>query len=307
MAYSRWLGYSSNVLYTWESGRRWPSASETMRAAGRAGVDVRAAFEHFYRTPPQWLDEVALDTPEGIARFLQFERGQTPILDIARRASRNRFSVSRWLNGQVEPRLPDFLRLVEAVSLRLLDLLTAMVEPSALPSAAEAWARLEAQRDLAIERPYTQAVLRAIELDSYQNQPSHLPGWIAGKLGITLAEEESCLNALSRAGQIRLQDGRWIGEEVTVDTRRSPESSRHLKSFWAQTALARLQKGAEGRFAYNVFSISQADYEQLENLHSAYFRALRTLVADSHPPERVVLANVQLVPLDTAIADEELS
>ncbi|MBT3221241.1 MAG: DUF4423 domain-containing protein [Proteobacteria bacterium] len=194
--------------------------------------------------------------------------------------------------------MPDFFCLVDAVSLRLLDLLTAMVQPVDLPSAAEAWARLEAQRDLAIEKPYTQVVLRAIELDSYKEQPFHQPGWIARKLGISLAAEESCLNALARAGQIKLADGRWVGEEVTVDTRRSPESSRYLKSFWTQTALDRLQKGGDGRFAYNVFSISQADYEQLKVLHGAYFRSLRALVADSHPPERVVLANVQLVPLD---------
>ena len=31
-AFSRWLGYKSNVVYTWEAGRRWPTASEFVRA-----------------------------------------------------------------------------------------------------------------------------------------------------------------------------------------------------------------------------------------------------------------------------------
>ena len=35
--WSRRLGYRSNVAYAWESGRRWPTAAETLRAAGRSG------------------------------------------------------------------------------------------------------------------------------------------------------------------------------------------------------------------------------------------------------------------------------
>ena len=298
-AFSRRLGYASNVLYSWESGRRWPAAAEVFRAAGRAGINVRAAFSRFYRTPPDWLAEVDMATPAGVSRFLAHERGHMPISVVAKRASRNRYSVSRWLSGKIDPRFPDFLRIVDATSLRLLDLLTAMVDPASLPCAAEAWLRLEAQRDLAFQSPYTAVVLRVLELTAYQRLDFHQPGWIARTLGITLDEEEECLNALARAGLIRLHKGRWISEEATVDTRRTPETARRLKSFWAELAINRLQAGSPGKFSYNVFSVSEADYRKLVALHEAYFRNLRSVVAESHPPERVILANVQLLPLDS--------
>jgi hypothetical protein len=298
VAFSRRLGYASNVAYTWESGKRFPAASEALRAAEQCGIDVDAAFRRFYRTPPAWLDGVSMSTSVGVARFLQHERGKTPIVAIAARARANRFSVARWLDGAVEPRLPDFLRLVDAASLRLLDLVAELVDPSALPSAARAWLQLEAQRDLASALPYTQAVLRVLELDAYRAEPHHVPGFVARILGITLQEEEDCLNALARAGEIRLASGRWVTEEVTVDTRRTPESSRSLKTFWAEVALERLREGRPGRFSYNVISVSEADLARLEEMHLAFFRSIRTVVADSAPAERVALVNVQLVPLD---------
>lgn len=299
VAFSRWLGYRSNVAYTWESGRRWPKASETLRAAGRCGIDVRGAFERFYGpTPAPWLDGAAPDTPEGVAAFLQHQQGDTPILEVAQRTGCNRFSVSRWLSGQVEPRLPDFLRLLDACSLRLLDLLSELVSPDALPSAAEDWERLTAQRDVGIRSPWSFAVLRAIELESYRALPAHEPGWIARRIGIDQGEEERCLTALVRAGQLRFADGRWVAEPSSVYTRRTPEASRQMKAFWARQALERLEAGDEGLFSWNVFSIAQADLERLEEMHHAYFRALRTLVASSAPEQRVVLANVQLLPLD---------
>jgi hypothetical protein len=43
-AYSRALGFTSNVAYSWETGRRFPEASVFLRAAGRnvAGFDAAA-------------------------------------------------------------------------------------------------------------------------------------------------------------------------------------------------------------------------------------------------------------------------
>jgi hypothetical protein len=43
VALSRRLGYRSNVVYMWESGRRWPTAAETLRAASLCRLDVRGA------------------------------------------------------------------------------------------------------------------------------------------------------------------------------------------------------------------------------------------------------------------------
>src|SRR5687767_239982 len=110
LAWSRRLGYRSNVAYAWESGRRWPTAAETLRACARAGIDVRAALEKFYGQAPPWLDEQDLTTPQSAAQLLEDLRGSTPILGLAARTGLSRYSISRWLSAQTQPRLPDFLR-----------------------------------------------------------------------------------------------------------------------------------------------------------------------------------------------------
>jgi transcriptional regulator with XRE-family HTH domain len=299
VGFSRKLGYRTNVVYTWESGRRWPTAAVALRAAARAGVDVTAALHAFYGARPPWIDSIAPASPEGISRLLSDLRGHTPILDLARRTGRSRYAVARWLSGEAEPRLPDFLRLVEAASLRLLDLVAAITDPSKLSAARDAWATLEVHRRASYEVPWIPAVLRALELAEYAALPAHVPGWIASRLGISREEEQRCLDLLAESGQIRKRRRRWVQERVlTVDTKQNPGAERHLKSWWAQVGLERLRAGSKGLFSFNVFSVSRADLARLRELHLGYFRALRSIVAESTPGEHVAIANVQLFTLD---------
>lgn len=298
-AFSRRLGYRSNVAYAWESGRRWPTAAETLRAAARVGIDVRDALGRFYRTPPPWLADVDPTTSSAVAMLLRDLQGHTPVVAIAARAGLSRFAVARALSGAAEPRLPDFLRLIDATSLRMLDFVAAFVDPRALPSAADDWARLEAHRRAAYELPWIQAVLRALELDAYRALPAHEPGWIGRRLGLPGAVEAACIEALAGAGEIRWDGARWaLAAVTTVDTRRDAAAGRRLKAHWARVGLDRLEGGDDGLFSYNVFTVSEADHERLRELHLAYFRELRAIVAASAPAERVVVANVQLFALD---------
>jgi transcriptional regulator with XRE-family HTH domain len=296
-AFSRRLGSRANVVYTWESGRRFPTAAKALWAAERGGVDVKSAVARFYRTPPAFLEETELFTAEGVARLLEDLRGGTPIGDVAARAGKSRFAVSRWLRGEAEPRLPDFLRLIEATSLRGLDFLGALVDPSRLPSIARAWSELQQARRAAYEMPWSQAILRVLELE--HGEAVVVPGGIAVRLGISADEEARCLEMLERTGQIRREGRRYVVDNVqAVDTRQNPEAGRRLKSFWSRVALERLERDDEGLYSYNLFTVTESDYERLRQLHLAYFRELRSIVARSSPAERVVLANVQLLALD---------
>lgn len=222
-----------------------------------------------------------------------------PIVELARRTGRSRYAVARWLAGAAEPRLPDFLRLFEAASLRLLDFIALFVEPSLLPSTSSAWKMLEAHRRAVYELPFTSAVLRAMDLSDYAKLEKHEPGWIARRIGITRDEEARCLSVLEAGGQILRNGARWEpSPELTVDTRKDQRAERTLKETWAKVGLQRLADAAPGLFSFNVFAVSHRDYERLRELHRNYFRQLRSIVAVSQPSERVVVANVQLFPLD---------
>ena len=297
-AWSRRLGYKSNVAYSWESGRRWPTAAELLRAAGRSGQDVAAALTQFYGHEPPWLAELAVDSPEAVARLLNDLRGNTPINDLAAISGISRYSISRWLSGHTQPRLPDFLRLIEAASVRLIDFLALLATPTSMPTIAPIWKRLEARRQGADRLPWTQAILRALELADYLALPAHEPGWIARRLGISDEEETRCLSFLRDTGQIHWQGVRYRIQTLAVDTNRNPAVNRRLKAHWSRVGADRVEQGAPGQFSYNVFSVSRADFERIREAHLRYFYALRTIVAESEPEEVVVVANVQLFALE---------
>ncbi|MFT5681019.1 MAG: transcriptional regulator with XRE-family HTH domain [Myxococcota bacterium] len=296
-AWSRRLGYRSNVAYAWESGRRWPTAAELMRAAGRSGLDVAAALTRFYGHEPPWLEELAVDSPEAVARLLDDLRGNTPINDLAAASGISRYSISRWLSGHTQPRLPDFLRLVETASVRLIDLLAVLASPSSMPTVDPIWKRLEARRQGADKLPWTQAILRALELADYLALPAHEPGWIARRLGISDEEEARCLSFLRDTGQVHWQGVRYRIQKLAVDTNRNPTVNRRLKAHWSRVGAERVEQGAPGQFSYNVFSVSRADFERIREAHLRYFYALRAIVAESEPDEVVAVANVQLFML----------
>ena len=126
--------------------------------------------------------------------------------------------------------------------------------------------------------------------------------FIAERLGIGYAETRRCLDALAASRLIALSDGRWVATQVlAVDTRRNPEAGRALKAHWAAVGLERLPKlepSGQDFFSYNLFTVSETDWERLRELHIAYYNELRRIVGASEPAERVALVNLQLMRLD---------
>ena len=298
-AFSRRLGFKSNVAYRWENGRTFPTGALSLRAAQRAGVDVRTALRRFFRGEPEWMGEVDPLSPEGVAELLRYLAGTTGIGELARRAKRSRFAVARWLKGEAEPRLPELLLLVDAASQRLLDFVSVLVDPAKLPSVAAEWAEHEAAREAAYASPWSHAVLRVLELDEYKALPEHSAGWIGERLGIGLGEETRCLELLSSSRQIRRKGGRWVVDSTrTVDTRADPERSRQVKEWWTQIALERAKQGYHHKASYAVFNVSQSDLSEVVTLYREFYDRLRAVVTRSEPCERVVLLVSHLVALE---------
>ncbi len=297
-AFSRRIGCQSNVLYTWESGRRFPTARRFLEVAARAGIDVGAGLRAFLRTQPDWLDTERLARGDGVVRFLAELQGNRSVVDIARAVGKSRFAVARWLSGQTEPRLPDFLSLVHATSYRLLDFVAALVDPARVPLVRDAWRELGAAREAAYVAPWCHVVLRLLETECWQSRERVAAADIAAELGITSAEVEEALHLLEVTGQIAQVGGIWrVRQVLNVDLAPDAEAVRRLKAWAAQIGLSRIQAGSEGVYSYNLFCVSERDYEKIQRLHRAYFRELRAVVAESVPSERVVMVNLQLFSL----------
>lgn len=291
---ARRLGYRGNPITDWENGRRFPTATETLRVCERVHVDVPEAFARFHAASAAAL---AGADDDGVAAWLNALRGSTSAAEIARRMGQSRYSVGRWFRGDARPRLPDFLRLVDAITGRVSDLVAALVPIESVPALTARHQALESARRLAFEAPWTAMILRVIETEAYQALPRHKPGWLARRLGIPPEVEARCLEALVDAGVLAVIDGRYQDAgAISVDTRADPAALNALKAHWSEVALSRLAAPNPGDlFFYNLISLSRADLDRIRTLQRGYFRELRSIVAASEPCETVALINLQLV------------
>lgn len=299
VGFSRRLHYRSNVAYLWEAGRNWPTAAVFLWATSRVGIDTKERIARFYRSRPVWLDEGDALDGRFVCQLLEDLRGDTPIQELAARTGKSRYAVARWLKGQAEPRLPDFLRLIEATSQRLLDFVALLVDIDDLPSVAPRWRELQAARELVSQVPWAPAILLALQTRAYLELDSHAPGWISERLGLPREIEDQCIELLRTSGQLRVLGKKLrVARIQAIDTRADPSAGRRLREWWASVGLEHIRADKPGLFSFNVFSVSSADYLRLQDMHRNYYRALRSVVAASEPEERVVVANVQLFALD---------
>lgn len=306
-AFSRRIGYRSNMVHAWETRRSWPSAAVYLNLHRRFG-NANDHFTQFFQRTPNWLSTCEPDSPAAVAAFLRQLKGKTPMGILAKQCGFSRYQLSRWLSGATEPPLPAFLGLIEASSRRLLDFVALLTNPEHLPSVSRRWRQLELARRVAYDKPWSHAVLRALELEP-QPAGAAQRTWLAGRLGIPMETVDECLSVLMATGQVVKQRRRYVPVEVmAVSTARSPEFARKLKVEWARTALSRLELGGPGDFGYSLFAISRSDLLALRSLHSEYVRAMQEVIRRSSPNECVGLLCVHLLDLassDNALAENE--
>lgn len=302
-AFSRRIGYRSNIASRWEAEKAFPTAARFLEVLAKVRPRVASPLERFFPRLPVTLASCEPTSREAVAAFLTELRGRTPVVSIARESGFNRYSVSHWLSGDSEPRLPQFLCLVQVMSRRLLDFLACCTDPSKMSSVAGAWMRHGLMREAAYTMPWSHAVLRALELDDRRGPQR---AWLLDRLGISEPLLAEALAVLVATGQVNKVRGRWRSAEVVnVNTAQDRARAHALKVSWTRTALERMSSGAPGNYGYSVFSISKGDMKRLRDVHLEYVRAMQQIIAASAPGECVGLYCAQL--LDLAATDNALA
>jgi transcriptional regulator with XRE-family HTH domain len=300
--YSRVLGFTSNVAYSWETGRRFPEASVFMRAAARRVAGFEAGL-HGALSLSVGSGSARLGTPRGVHKLVLELARETPKGELAKNLGVDRTTLSRWLAGSTEPRLPELLQLMQVGTQRLLAVVALIVDPRELASTRAAYEDLRLQERLAYELPWSHAVLRALELSSYTSTADHDVRVIARAVGVPPARVTSYLEVLEQAGQIVRNGAHYQNARVmAVDTRSDPEKNRALKRHWAEVGLARLgapQTSPDALFSFNLFATSEEAFQRIRQLHLDYYDRVRAIVDETQGTDRVVLMNLQLVPLET--------
>jgi len=300
VAFSRRLGYRSNVVADWETGRRFPTGAEMLRACTLARIDVIRALSKFAAVGVPILSALPRQeglTPQVLAQWLDALRGKQTLASLAVRCQTSRYAVGRWLSGQTQPRLPDFLLLVEALTGRVADLLAQLVPIELIPALLAEQRQRMTLRELAVAQPWTEAILRVLETKDYQSQPKHTNDWIAGYLRIDASVVHMSLSLLHAAGVLRLEEGKYFVQDIlTVDTKSDPASFSALQAHWAKIVTERIfDRHADDITSYNVFSCSRADFARIRELHREYYHQVRAIVAASEPIEVVGLLSTALL------------
>jgi len=298
---SQRLGYGSNVLYLWERQRRLPAVGVFFRMAELRRHPLRQALLGFLG-PTAAASEAIRAGEDIVPVLLRWMVGEQSNVELAQHTGFDRTTLARWRSGKTEPRLPDFLALLDQTTLRLLEFVALFADPAELDVTREAHAVAAQRQRLAYELPWSSAVLHALDLAAYRRSPRHRPQLLAEHLGLTVTEVEAHLAQLAEAGVIEKRDGLWREvRALSIETRTDFAKNRALKSHWAAVAgerLSRLQPGQKNLFSYNVFAISSADLEQLRALHVDYYQRVRQVVARATDADHVVVMNAQLFTLD---------
>jgi transcriptional regulator with XRE-family HTH domain len=292
-AFARAARFRANPVTDWEHGRRYPTTGETLRAAARVGKNVVAAFERFTpRVPLQLRAAGEFDIADWLTRLC----GKTPVSELARGTGHSRSSIARWLAGKSDPRLPDFLQLVDVVTGRVPELVAELVPIAEVPALASRYESMCAAKRLALDEPWTEALLRLIEIDEHAARAAHKPGQFAARLGISSEDEKRCLDASMRAGIVQREGARYRTRPLSVDISGDPSALRRLRHHWSHVAGARALEPRQGDWlAYNVLSCNERDLARIRELLSATFREVRAIVASSEPSEVAALVNMQLI------------
>ncbi len=291
-SFARRLGYKANPITDWEHGRSYPYATEALRAAQLGGVDVVAAFSRFSPNVP-------LETKRGkwlLGPWMRAILGDTSVSDLSRQMEYSRSSISRWVCGSSEPRVPQFLAFVECATGRVADLVAELVTIEAVPGLLPRYQAARAAKHVAFTHPWTEALLRILESEPYTSGPPHDDERLARQLGIDVALVRAGLAALAEAQVVERVGARYeVVSQLTVDTGGGKKALHALKAHWAEVAAERAARPRRGDvFGYNVLSASTSDLERIRDVLKNAYREVRAIVAASEPSQCVALVNVQL-------------
>jgi DNA-binding phage protein len=298
---SRRLGFRSNVASKWESGQRMPTASQVFEYARRLGRDPWEALRTLNPNAAQ-----ALGTAEApqLGPWLRALKGTQGFAAIAQRSRLSRFSVSRFLAGQSEPRLPQFLALLDAITFRLEDFIDAWLGIAQVPSLAARFARARAARDALFERPLCLAVMCLLDTVALNVPLTAQVATLASTLEQPIQTIVECLEILKQGGVVTLAERYELSGALTVNAQSTPERERAVRSYWTKVVHERsAAPRALDLCSYNVFSIARKDYAQLQQLQREFYRGARALIAASEPTELAGLLMVQLLAWEPPTGD----
>ena len=152
--------------------------------------------------------------------------------------------------------------------------------------------------DLTYDYPEIAALLRCLELKSYQVLPEHKTGFIAQKLNIS-NELETFLLELSVQHEIITFDGsKYFSPHRAIDTAGEFQKNVSIKRYWIERALSftdTLERPPKkSLFAHNVFAVSTEGQRKVIDLYHKFYEEVRDVISQDSAPTEVFVLGIQL-------------
>ena len=189
------LGFSSNVVAHWETGRRVPRASVALQLLESSAPTTLEPLAELFG-----LEQgIAPATQEGVRQIVADALEAVPLRRAADAIGVQRSTIVRWLGGQLEPRLTDLLACL-AIGLRLGQFLqlTGAADHEFAGVVPEEFGPPEYQ------------VFHGLQLDAYRALPAHSTTWLAERLVLTGDEVEEAIRRLHVGGWIEPRGSYWM-------------------------------------------------------------------------------------------------
>ena len=269
---SRRLGYTSNVVYQWEAGRRIPDISDVMRAAL-----LRDLSEHGRKFAQR------LQTGSQTSELVKEMTVGLSLTQLAEAMEISLSTLSRWRAGAISPNVVQFFQLFDLSTGRLLEMLAMFVDPAHIEVVAQEWRNRLEIREIANLMPLFIPILCAIDLDEYKQLKPPTEAWLAARLGQSPREVSYVLQRMCEAGAIVRQGGCWVASNVLNDLfLAGADTWQQLK---LQPEMSGLVAGAVSKQTHKAITLaSQAFLLHLDEL----------LRHDSGHKEEIVFANFQM-------------
>lgn len=290
---SQRLGSKFNIVYKWESGRTKISWPDFVRLCKVCKVDLKSALSKSVRF------HHPLDRADLLVKALG---SPTDISESARVLKVSRFTYSDWLSGKRVPTLEQILKMLTSIR-GLVGFLEHLVPIEQIPSLSVESKFQKRSLQALEEEPFIFVAQLAMELDAYQKMKTHQEGYLAKKLGISLARERELIEKLLQLNRIAWRNHKYeVLDSGSVST--ISQWDRHKKGvhYWARfglDVLAQMDAPIEGqKFNFLLFSVSSSTREKMQEAYRDFYFRLRALyAAEKGSKEEIMLLNTQFLSL----------
>lgn len=282
------LGFSSNVVAHWETGRRVPRASVALQLLESSAPTTLEPLAELFG-----LEQgIAPATQEGVRQIVADALEAVPLRRAADAIGVQRSTIVRWLGGQLEPRLTDLLACL-AIGLRLGQFLqlTGAADHEFAGVVPEEFGPPEYQ------------VFHGLQLDAYRALPAHSTTWLAERLVLTGDEVEEAIRRLHVGGWIEPRGSYWMAALRAPVLRPGILTHEAMRAI-REDAGRKLASTATARWFVAHAHCSPAEAGAAKDLLRRCYKEIGQLLTPTESRERLVQISMALVALDGTSVEE---